>query len=170
MGKKKVYQDPEEYEKKLTRVMVRLGVEECKFNYDRHSAWVQFRYKSELYMFEHSVQKARDRGQKLQYGSDCFSQIVLALEDIARMVERGIYDLQVWVKGMQYLPPPIEVPTFFKFLGFTDIPSGPEEVRERYRTLSKQMHPDIGGDPEDFQKLKRAAEQGLQYFEKTGGE
>ena len=169
---RKVYTDTNSYERKLSRVMDRFGIgpDDFNFNYDRHSAWVQFRYKGELYMFEHSAMKAQERGLKIQYGSDCFCQIVLCLEDLARAVERGIYDLQAWVKGMQYLPPAIEVPSFFKFLGFAEIPAGPEEVRERYRTLSKQMHPDAGGNEEDFQKLKAAAEQGVAYFEKTGGE
>lgn len=51
-----------------------------------------------------------------------------------------------------------------RFLGFEQIPSGQEEVRARYRTLAKQMHPDAGGRQEDFEALKRAAEQGMQYF------
>ena len=65
---------------------------------------------------------------------------------------------------MKYLPPPVEVPSFIKYLGFQQIPSGPEEIKERYRTLSKQMHPDTGGNPEDFQKLKEVAEKAMQYF------
>lgn len=166
---KKKYRSADEYERKLARVMERLGVEEYRWNWDRWSAWVQFRYKGELYQFEHSVEKSRERGQKLDYGSDCFAQIVLSLEDIARMVERGIYDLQVWVAGMKYLPPPLEVPEYFRFLGFEQIPSGPEEVRERYRQLAKQMHPDAGGNEQDFLKLKDAAEKALQYFEKAKG-
>lgn len=139
---KKQYGAADNYERKLERVMERLGVEEFNFNWDRWSCWVQFRYKGELYQFEHSVEKARSRGQKLDYGSDAFAQVVLALEDLARMVERGIYELQTWVAGMKYLPPPVEVPSFFRFLGFEQIPSGPEEVTARYRTLVKQMHPD----------------------------
>ena len=47
---------------------------------------------------------------KMAYGSDCFAQIVLSLEDLARMAERGIYELQTWLSGMQYLPPPVVVP------------------------------------------------------------
>ncbi len=166
---KKIYASADEYERKLARVMERLGVEEYRWNWDRWSAWVQFRYKGELYQFEHSVEKARARGQKLDFGSDAFAQVVLALEDLARMVERGIYELSTWVAGMKYLPPPVDVPEFFRFLGFEQIPSGPEEVRERYRTLAKQMHPDAGGSESDFLRLKDAAEKALQYFEKKGG-
>ena len=33
-----------------------------------------------------------------------FAQLVKTLEDIARMVERGIYDLSTWIEGMKTLP------------------------------------------------------------------
>lgn len=106
----------------------------------------------------------KSRGINLKYGSDAFAQIVLSLEDLARMVERGIYDLQTWVAGMKYLPPVIEIPAFFRTLGFEQIPSSEEEVKTRYRNLSKTVHPDMGGDPEDFSKLTTAAEQCLKYL------
>lgn len=152
------------YENKLKRVMERLQIKEYNWNYDRHGAWVEFRYKGTLYRFDHSVEKAKSRGVNITYGSDAFSQIVLALEDLARMVERGIYDLQTWVIGMKYLPPAIEVPMFFKILGFEQIPSSEEEVKARYRNLSKTVHPDMGGNAEDFDKLTKASEQCLQYL------
>lgn len=163
---RKQYGPAPEYERKLARVMERLGVKEFTFDYSRREAWVQFRYKDGLYRFEHSVDKAQARGLKVQYGSDAFAQIVLALEDLARMVERGIYDLQTWCKGMKYLPPVPEVPSFFQFLRFDRIPDGPEEVRVRYRELAKVMHPDAGGSHEDFERLTRAKEQGIMYFGK----
>ncbi|MHB1044262.1 MAG: hypothetical protein ACYC0Q_15730 [Eubacteriales bacterium] len=45
------------------------------------------------------------------------------------MVERGIYELSTWVAGMRYLQPALEIPSFFKVMGFTEIPAGPEEIR-----------------------------------------
>lgn len=161
---KKQYGPADQYKRKLDRVMERLGVEEYNFNRDQWSCFVEFRYKGELYRFDHSIEKARARGIELQYGSDAFAQVVLALEDLARMVERGIYELQTWVAGMKYLPPPIEVPSFFKFMGFDQIPSGPEEVVARYKTLAKQFHPDMGGNEEDFKKLVEATEKAKAYF------
>lgn len=166
----KQYGAADQYEAKLARVMERLGVESFNYNWDRHGCWVEFRYRAELYRFDHSIEKAKTRGVNLRYGSDAFAQVVLALEDLARMVERGIYELSTWVAGMKYLPPPVEVPTFFKFLGYTEVPSGPEEVKERYRQLAKQLHPDAGGNQEDFLKLKDQAERCLQYFGKDGTE
>ncbi len=161
----KQYGDADTYERKLTKVMERLGIKEYDFNWDRWGCWVQFRYRNELYRFDHSIEKAKAHGQQLRYGSDAFAQVVLSLEDLARMVERGIYDLGTWVAGMRYLPPPIQIPSFFKFLGFTEVPPGSEEVKDRWRTLAKQMHPDTGGNKDDFQRLQKSAEQAMQYFD-----
>jgi len=161
---KKQYASADMYERKLSKVMERLGAEEFNFNWDRFSCFVEFRYRGELYRFDHSVEKAKTRGVDLRYGSDSFAQVVLALEDLARMVERGIYELQTWVAGMKYLPPPIDVPSFFRFLGFQEIPAGPEDVKERYRQLAKQFHPDVGGNEDDFRKLTDAAERAVKYF------
>lgn len=52
-------------------------------------------------------------------------------------------------------------------MGFTEIPAGPEEVRARHRGLAKQLHPDAGGEEEDFEALKKASEEVLKWFEKT---
>lgn len=160
----KQYASAKSYEDKLKRVMERLEIKEYNWNYDRYGAWIEFRYKGSLYRFDHSVENAKARGVKINYGSDAFSQIVLALEDLARMIERGIYDLQTWVSGMKYLPPVIEIPNFFKTLGFEQIPSSEEDVKTRYRNLSKTVHPDMGGNGEDFDKLTKASEQCLQYM------
>ena len=70
---------------------------------------------------------------------------------------------------MKFLPPPIDVPSFFKFLGFKDIPAGPEDVKERYRQMAKKFHPDAGGNEEDFKKLQDAAEKAQQYFDMKEG-
>jgi curved DNA-binding protein CbpA len=81
------------------------------------------------------------------------------------MVERGIYELSTWVAGMKYLPPPVEIPSFFQFLGFERVPTSQEDVKERYRQLAKTMHPDAGGTAEDFKKLQSSSEQALKYFD-----
>lgn len=164
LGVKKQYGDPSGYEKKLDKIMERFQATECNYNYDRHGCWVEFRYKGNLYRFEHSIEKAKAKGIDLVYGSDAFAQVVLALEDLARMAERGIYDLQVWLEGMKFLPPVVEIPSFFKFLGFDRIPTDREEVKDRYRTLAKQMHPDTGGNQEDFKTLQKASEQAMKYL------
>ncbi len=166
MGAKKQYGAADNYEQKLSRAMERLGIKDFNYNFDRFGCWVEFRYRNELYRFDHSIEKAKARGVELRYGSDAFAQVVLALEDLARMVERGIYELSTWVAGMKYLPPPVEIPSFFRFLGYEQIPSGPEDVKERYRQLAKTMHPDAGGNDEDFVRLTQASEKAMQYFDK----
>jgi hypothetical protein len=165
LGVKKQYGDPSSYEKKLDKIMERFQATEFNYNYDRHGCWVEFRYKGNLYRFEHSIEKAKAKGINLVYGSDAFAQVVLALEDLARMAERGIYDLQVWLEGMKFLPSVVEVPSFFKFMGFDRIPADRSEVKDRYRTLAKQMHPDTGGNQEDFKNLQKASEQAMKYLE-----
>lgn len=166
MPPRKQYADVDHYERKLATVMERLGVVEYNWNYDRHGGHVDFRYKNEWYRFEHSVSKAQARGAKIQYGSDAFAQVVLALEDLARMVERGIYELSTWVAGMRFLPPPAAVPECFQQLGFVEIPAGPDDVNERYRTMAKTAHPDAGGSAEAFQQLQTATIQAKEYFNK----
>lgn len=165
MSQKKQYKAADQYERKLEKVMERLGIDKYNFNWDRWSCWVEFQYKEQPYRFEHSIQKAQTKGINLRYGSDAFAQVVLALEDLARMVERGIYDLSTWVIGMKYLPPPVEIPSFFKTLGFENIPENSDKVVARYRELAKQLHPDAGGKAKDFEALKQAEEQALNWFE-----
>ena len=100
----KQYAEPAAYEAKLEKVMARLGVEQYDYDWSRFECWVSFTYKGQLYRFSHSVQNAQEHGVNIKYGSDVFAQVVLSLEDLARMVERGIYDLGTWVAGMKYLP------------------------------------------------------------------
>ena len=82
MGVKKQYGDSDSYERKLERVMERIEVKEFSYNFDRFGCcWVEFRYRNDLYRFEHSIEKAKAKGINLRYGSDAFAQVVLALED-----------------------------------------------------------------------------------------
>lgn len=166
MVSRKTYkQSVEFYERKLDRVMERLEATEVQSDWTRNgAAWIEFRHKGELYRFDHSVEKAQAHGSDLKFGSDVFSQMVMALEDLARVVSRGIYELSTWLEGMKFLPPPLEIPPAFKILGFTTMPATREDVRARYLTLAKEHHPDNGGDPEAFQSIKAAAEQAMGHF------
>ena len=158
------YSKAADYENKLERVMKRLGVQKYTFNYDRLGmAYVEFQYKGQVYRFDHSIEKAAKRGITLKKSSDAFAQIVLSLEDLARMVERGIYELQTWVSGMRALPAAVEIPSFIQFMGFTEIPKREDEIKQKYRDLSKLMHPNAGGNPDDFIKLKDAYDKALAY-------
>ena len=150
----KQYAGPETYEAKLEKVMARLGVEQYDYDWSRFACWVQFTYKGQPYRFEHSVENAKAHGVNIRYGSDVFAQVVLSLEDLARMVERGIYDLSTWVAGMKYLPAAAAVEPCFAGLGFIERPSSEDEVRAQYKRMAKGLHPDAGGSAEAFRALE----------------
>jgi hypothetical protein len=169
MPANKKYGPSQDYEKKLVRVMERLGAQEHDWNWDRHGSWVKFKYKGEWYQFEYTLEMAKAKGKNLTFGSDCFAKVVLTLERLALMVEDGIYDLQRWVKDMKFLPAAIEVPSFLKFLGFVEIPKSEDEVRVKYKEMSKLMHPDKGGDSDDFVILQQAYEKSMAYIGKKEG-
>jgi len=161
----KQYAEPQTYEAKLEKVMGRLGVESYDYDWSRKECWVSFVYKGQHYRFSHSLENAQAHGVNVKYGSDLFAQVVLSLEDLARMVERGIYDLSTWVAGMQYLPAPAKIPDCFLLLGFTYIPENAEEVKARYRELAKRAHPDNGGTETEFVTLQAAQKAALEYLE-----
>ena len=154
----KQYAEASTYEAKLEKVMQRFGADKYDYNWDRFSCWVEFCYKCQLYRFEHSIENAKQHGSDVRYGSDVFAQVVLSLEDIARMTERGIYELQTWVAGLKALPKPKDSPDCFKILGFSDIPSL-EDVKTRYRQVVKTAHPDAGGTEEYFLTIQNAYSQ-----------
>lgn len=162
----KQYAEPAAYEAKLEKVMARLGVEQYDYDWSRRECWIEFYYKGQLYRFDHSIDNARAHGINIQYGSDVFAQVVLSLEDLARMVERGIYDLSTWVAGMKYLPAAKPIKPCFAFLQFDQKPSK-DELKSRYRDLVKVYHPDKGGTEEQFIKLHTAYEECLKEYEEA---
>jgi len=161
----KRYAEPSTYEAKLEKVMGRLGVEWFDYDWSRRECWIEFRYKGAPYRFTHSVGNAQAHGVDIRYGSDVFAQVVLSLEDLARMVERGIYDLSVWVAGMKQLPPAQEIPVCFRIMQFTEKPTSAHEVQARYRQLVKAAHPDTGGSAEQFKALQDAYQQALECLD-----
>jgi hypothetical protein len=162
----KKYAPAQEYEKKLERVMERLDIKDYDWNWDRFGGWVKFSYKGTWYIFEHTVQKAKEAGENLTFGSDAFAQIILTLEDLARAAERKIYDFSDFLKSEKFklLSPAVEIPSFLKFMGFNEMPKSEDEIKQKYREMSKLMHPNAGGDPEDFIKLSEAYEKSLAYI------
>lgn len=164
----KQYAEPAAYEAKLEKVMARLGVESYNYDWSRFACWVEFYIKGQLYRFEHSVENAKSHGQNIRYGSDVFAQVVLTLEDIARMTERGIYELQTWICGLKALPAASTLPECFAVLHFTTLPTE-EEIKERYRQLSKIWHPDSGGSAEVFKQITDAKNEALAFVKGGAG-
>lgn len=163
----KQYADPVTYEAKLEKVMARLGVEAYDYDWSRRECWVSFKYKGQFYRFSHSIDNAQAHGINVKYGSDVFAQVLLSLEDLARMAERGIYDLSTWIAGMKYLPAAEPLEPCFMALGFSARPESGQEVKARYKQLAKVLHPDAGGSSEDMIKLQQAYEACLRVMEET---
>lgn len=165
----KQYADAQCYEAKLEKVMTRLGVEKFNYDWSRFSCWVEFWFKGQFYRFEHSITNAQAHGQDIKYGSDAFAQLVLTLEDIARMSERGIYELQTWIVGLKALPPMQIIPECFTILQFNTLPATEKEITDRYRQLSKVCHPDSGGSAEMFQRLTVAKDEAIKHIQEAEG-
>lgn len=163
----KRYSEPKAYEAKLKKVMSRLGVDSYNYDWSRFECWVEFVYKGQHYRFSHSVENAKNHGVNIKYGSDVFAQVVLSLEDLARMVERGIYDLSTWVSGMKYLPEVRKIDPCFIYLGFEEMPKTKDELKSQYRILAKAMHPDAGGNESSFLLLTKNYEKCLEIIEKN---
>jgi hypothetical protein len=165
MGVQKHYtQDTAFYEKKLKTVMVRMGATDVDYDWTRREGWVQFKYKGRAHRFDQSVEKAAANGHKMYFGTDCFAQVVLWLEALARAGDFGIYSLETILDGLPALPAP--VPEYFKLLGFSHIPADAYEVIARFKEIVKTEHPDVGGTHEAFIRLQEAKKQALEYFEK----
>lgn len=151
----------EDFEKKLSRVMGRLGVDadhyQCDY-YERKagcSCFVEMRYKDKTYRFENSSAKSAACGRGLVYKSDLFGEIVYSLEGLARAVEKGIFTLDMLLEGVPALP---EAPTMepcFTALGFANRPATIEDIKTQYKRLAKVMHPDSGGSGEAFTALTK---------------
>lgn len=158
------YAGRDAYEDKLARVMLRFNIPKGKWdwNADRHGAQIWFTYKDRPYTFSLTVAEASARKVKeARSGSDCFAVLVLTLEDLARMAQRGVYDLSTWLAGLEALPAPRVVAPAFAALGFDKEPTA-DELRARYRELAMKYHPDsAGGSHEAFVALREHFEAGL---------
>lgn len=177
MGSPRQYGDLREYQRKLWRVMERFGVQAGEFdwNHDRHGAWIEFRRRGQFYRLEQTVAKSQASAARtrVEYGSDCFCQLVLALEDLARLSERGIYDLETWVAGLKALPAGQTLAPCFRVLQFDSLPGSVDEVRERFAQLVRGAHPDAGADPEAapdrIAALVRAKDEAVSELEAADG-
>ena len=54
-------------------------------------------------------------------------------------------------RGFKALPPPEPVPTIQYFADCVDI----SHVKQRFKKLAKEFHPDMGGSIEEFQEMKK---------------
>ena len=147
------YKEQEMYERKLIKVMKRLKIEEFNFNWDRGSCFIEFHYEENTYRLEHSVQKAKEKGViVLRNGLDCLSELVLTLEDLCQIIERGTYKLETWLSGMELSPIEEDVPEYL------------EEVHISYKSKGKQKQSDYNRN-DDF--IQVAPELSQDAFERN---
>lgn len=155
--KKKYAGTAEEFERKLARVMERLGVEkyQCDWTQGRSgsSCWVEMLYGGSAYRFENSTEKSTKCGRNLIYASDLFAAVVYSLEGLARAVEQGIFTLDMLLAGVPALPAAVQLEPCFQAMGFTKRPESVEEVKEQYRRMARTAHPDAGGNEAEFVAL-----------------
>lgn len=154
------------YRGKLRRSLDRMHAKDVSMGDDDNGVWVEFRYKDEPHRFEHTLRKAAALGVPLAGPRDCLAQLAYGLEDLARLSERGIYDLGSWIVGMKALPGWISsLPRWAGILEFDRMPAGIDDVVERYRRLSRSAHPDLpGGRDERMRDLNAAMAEARTYF------
>lgn len=164
----KKYGDPELYVSKLEKVMQKLGVApgDFDFDYSRKGAKIEFTLQGRFWGFNRTVEDTlKADKERLYFGSDVFAQLVLTLEDMARMVKRGIFDpLNMNFAGLKELPPPMKIPQCFQILGFDHVPEDMSDVASQFKELSKKLHPDAGGTNEQFIALKNAYDEALGFW------
>ncbi|MFC7063393.1 hypothetical protein [Halobacillus seohaensis] len=113
-------------ERKLTRVMKRLQIEDFNFNWDRSSCFIEFSYQDHSYKLEHSIEKAKKRGILLKNGLDCLIELTSSLEDLCVIIDRGTYNFETWIAGMKQSFPAQDTPDF------------QEEFQIRYKSFGEQ--------------------------------
>lgn len=155
-------------EKKLARVMERLGVEKYQVDWSNSRSdtlvWVEMVYKTSTYRFENSASKSTATGRGLTTISDLLFSIVYSLEGLARAVEQDIFTLDMLMKGVPALPAASSIPRCYKLLGFTTEPTSEAEIHKKYRDLARQMHPDAGGSEKAFSELRQAYDESIELF------
>lgn len=156
-------------EKKLKRVMERLGVANYEYDWTQRkessTCYVEMRYGGRAYRFENSSEKSRASGRGLVYVSDLFAAVVYSLEGLARAVEQGIFTLDMLLTGVPALPEASMLEPCFAALGFSERPADAETVKAQYRRMVKVMHPDAGGNAAAFETLKQNYEACLAVVE-----
>ena len=155
--KKQYRGDMTAFEKKLGRVMERLGVEKYQYDWTQRkggsSCFVEMQYAGRTYRFENSTEKSAECGRNLVYVSDLFAAVIYSLEGLARAVEQGIFTLDMLLTGVPTLPPAVQLEPCFYAMGFSSRPTSAEEVKAQYRRMAKAIHPDAGGDERAFTTL-----------------
>lgn len=58
----------------------------------------------------------------------------------------------------------LKVPKCYRALGLNKMPETMNEIKQVYRKRIKKLHPDVGGDPEEFKKYQELYEEAVSYW------
>lgn len=157
----------EKARKKLDVAMARLNATDLHYGHAGDSSGdytvkISFKYKEQKYVFEYSRKRAEYYGYRYPQDKDVMIAVILAISDLAKIADRGVFDFGKLAEGFKELPL-ITVPSWAKFMGFQTQPRNIQEVRSRYNELVKgSMRPET--NPEDFRELQKAWELAQQFF------
>ncbi|MBB6451227.1 hypothetical protein HNR44_003221 [Geomicrobium halophilum] len=141
-------------ERKLMKIMERLKIDDFNFNWDRNSCFIEIRYQEKSYRMEHSVQQAKKKGILLKNGLDCLVELIHSLEDLCEIIDRGTYNLETWISGMNQSSSVEE-----------EMPEYQEEFHIRYKSTGEQKPLGYNRSKEDFIHL--APESSLGNFDRS---
>lgn len=101
-----------------------------------------------------------DRWDMVEDNLQAIRKTIEALRGLDRWGAKAIVDAAF--SGFKALPDVATTPTehWYDVLG-VDPFATPDQIRVAYRNLVKKHHPDIGGDPAEFDRIKKAYEQGM---------
>jgi curved DNA-binding protein CbpA len=51
-----------------------------------------------------------------------------------------------------------KIPDCLRIMGFADVPETKDQLKARYKELARKTHPDRGGNPADFVRVRKAYE------------
>jgi curved DNA-binding protein CbpA len=63
-----------------------------------------------------------------------------------------------------------KMPACLRIMGFTELPETKDQLRARYKQLARKAHPDRGGNPADFVRVRKAYEDTIKLIEQKEGE
>lgn len=101
-----------------------------------------------------------DRWNTVADNLQAIRKTVEALRGLDRWGAKAMVDAAF--AGFKGLPASVEIPSepWYEILGVTHDAS-PAEIRKAFTAKAKATHPDTGGDPKEFEKLRKAYEQGM---------
>lgn len=101
-----------------------------------------------------------DRWDTVEDNLQAVRKTIEALRGLDRWGAKAIVDAAF--SGFKALPAAATVSDehWYDVLGVDPFAS-PEQIRQAYKNLVKRHHPDIGGDPVEFDRIKKAYEQGM---------